>query len=574
VDEVLEMDSEGNFLEAHTRTAAAAIEEDNIEIQSTDDGAQQDEDAEIQQEVTDTDLASADTMDEAQIQSQIMEVDATEEPLAQREGGSILEDTGEGVDASAPEEPTPQIENGLDDTLDEEAMATDGEPEIVNESAVEQSDEAELSQLNQGEANETPAALDQEEESLFDAPENANADDATTISTIGDYAETGGPNADDATTVSTTVHNENAAEDPAVAAAATHGADGRCGECGEAIGSEDRRTVYKHKAYHPRCFTCYKCKLEKLSGLDGFYVNEGHKYCVDCYNKDVAERCSGCSEAILEGGVRHRSRPYHHKCFKCAACGATLGKTPFVQRDNELLCVVCYADKFAMKCSKCEATIQPGDQFLLVEEKRFHEGCLICAICEDQLADNPFVQDGERNVCVPCSKNGLKSYKLKESAAHAPGPANPAEMAHAAGTENPAEMANAAGLANPVEMANAAGTANPAEANSGEPSDSNCGCAASAGPQQSKNRNSASDSVPARDCCGAKDGIEEKGGEEAAGFSTAGIAAVGAAAVGVAAVATAVGVMATSSNYESNEEEDEAATEYEKIAAVDEKTDD
>ena len=69
-----------------------------------------------------------------------------------------------------------------------------------------------------------------------------------------------------------------------------------------------------------------------------------------------------------------------------------------------------------------------------------------------------------RNVCVPCSKNGLKSYKLKESAAHAPGPANPAEMAHAAGTENPAEMANAAGLANPVEMANAAGTANPAEA--------------------------------------------------------------------------------------------------------------
>ena len=141
-----------------------------------------------------------------------------------------------------------------------------------------------------------PAALDQEEESLFDAPENANADDATTISTIGDYAETGGPNADDATNVSTTVHNENAAEDPAVAAAATHGADGRCGECGEAIGSEDRRTVYKHKAYHPRCFTCYKCKLEKLSGLDGFYVNEGHKYCVDCYNKDVAERCSGCSE--------------------------------------------------------------------------------------------------------------------------------------------------------------------------------------------------------------------------------------------------------------------------------------
>ena len=104
--------------------------------------------------------------------------------------------------------------------------------------------------------------------------------------------------------------------------------------------------------------------------------------------------------------------------------------------------------------------------------------------------------------------------------------------------------------------------------NSGEPGDNNCGCAASADPPQSKNRNSASDSVPAQGCCGAEEGIEEEGGKEAAGLSTAGIAAVGAAAaVGVAAVAAAVGVMATNSNYE--EEEEEAATEYEKIAAVD-----
>ena len=142
------------------------------------------------------------------------------------------------------------------------------------------------------------AVLDQyEEESLFDAPENANADDAATISTIGDYDETAGTNPDDPTTISTTVHNENAAENQtAVAAAVTHGADGRCGECGEAIGSEDRRTVYRQKAYHPRCFTCHKCKLEKLSGLDGFYVNDGRKYCVDCYNNNVAERCTGCGE--------------------------------------------------------------------------------------------------------------------------------------------------------------------------------------------------------------------------------------------------------------------------------------
>ena len=103
--------------------------------------------------------------------------------------------------------------------------------------------------------------------------------------------------------------------------------------------------------------------------------------------------------------------------------------------------------------------------------------------------------------------------------------------------------------------------------NSGEPTGNNCGCAASVAAQESKNRNSASDSVPARDSCDAKDGIKEKGGDEAAGLSTAGIAAAGVAAVGVAAAATAIGFMATSSNYESTEEEEEAATKYENIVA-------
>jgi len=203
--------------------------------------------------------------------------------------------------------------------------------------------------------------------------------------------------------------------------------ENRSGECSEELGREDPRTIYKQQAYHPRCFTCFECKSEKLSGLNGFYVNGRRRYCVDCYNMHVAERCTNCNEAILEGGVRHRSRPFHHKCFKCAGCDAVLGKTPFVWRDQRTLCLPCYAEKFAEKCVKCSATIQPGEQYLQVEGKHFHDQCLVCDICQDQLLDNPFVQDGERNVCVNCSTNGFSSYKLKDSPATAENPATTEE---------------------------------------------------------------------------------------------------------------------------------------------------
>jgi len=205
--------------------------------------------------------------------------------------------------------------------------------------------------------------------------------------------------------------------EPLAEEANANASENRCGECGGELTREDQRTIYRQVAYHPKCFTCAECKSEKLSGLNGFYINGGKRYCVDCYNKNVAERCTSCSEAILEGGVRHRSRPFHHKCFKCAGCETVLGRTPFVFRDNKTLCLPCYTDKFAEKCSNCSKSIQPGEQYLQVEGKRFHEECLTCDICADQLQDHPFVQDGTRNVCVNCSTNGMTSYKEKGAAA-------------------------------------------------------------------------------------------------------------------------------------------------------------
>merc|ERR1719192_1762116 len=191
--------------------------------------------------------------------------------------------------------------------------------------------------------------------------------------------------------------------------------DNRCGECKVHITRDEQRTVYRDQVFHLACFFCYECRRPNLSGINGFFINGGRRFCLECFNKNVAEKCTNCQQAILEGGVRHRSMPYHHTCFKCAGCDIVLGKTPFVWRENRTLCLTCYTTKFAEKCSKCSSPIQPGEQYLQVENNRYHDRCLVCENCGKALNDNPFVQDGDRNVCIACSTN--KSTKDSIAAA-------------------------------------------------------------------------------------------------------------------------------------------------------------
>jgi len=379
--------------------------------------------------------------------------DLTEDGLTQNQVGgeeasaSISDEAESGQEGGSSE--SPRIEDLTEDGLTQNQVG--GE-----EASASISDEAESGQ--EGGSSESPRIEDLTEDGLTQnqvGGEEASAplsdgdqDNAQDSAVDREFASSSGSNELDETTANQAEDPTNQSVDTEISGEPANGnlpvptvneeggkagigsaktVENRCGECNEELGREDPRTIYKQTAYHPRCFTCFECKSEKLSGLNGFYVNGGRRYCVDCYNMHVAERCTNCNEAILEGGVRHRSRPFHHKCFKCAGCDAVLGKTPFVWRDQRTLCLPCYTEKFAEKCFKCSATIQPGEQYLQVEGKHFHDQCLVCDICQDQLLDNPFVQDGERNVCVNCSTNGFSSYKLKDSPATAENPATTEE---------------------------------------------------------------------------------------------------------------------------------------------------
>merc|ERR1711970_810902 len=112
---------------------------------------------------------------------------------------------------------------------------------------------------------------------------------------------------------------------------------GHCIECDKAINRGANLTEYKGFQYHTNCFVCQIC-AKNITGPQGFIndpVDAKKHYYHDCYEQNVAPRCHKCSKAIVggEGGVKHRSRPFHKLCFTCEGCEALLADVRFSVED-------------------------------------------------------------------------------------------------------------------------------------------------------------------------------------------------------------------------------------------------
>ena len=78
-------------------------------------------------------------------------------------------------------------------------------------------------------------------------------------------------------------------------------------------------------------------------------------FCPDCYESKFATRCDSCGN-IFKAGARkyeYRGRQWHENCFVCAECQQPIGAKSFIPRDNQTVCVPCYENKFAQRCTKC-----------------------------------------------------------------------------------------------------------------------------------------------------------------------------------------------------------------------------
>lgn len=49
----------------------------------------------------------------------------------------------------------------------------------------------------------------------------------------------------------------------------------------------------------------------------------------------------------------YKGKQWHEECFCCMICKEPIKNKSFIPRDEQVVCVPCYEDQFAQKCTKC-----------------------------------------------------------------------------------------------------------------------------------------------------------------------------------------------------------------------------
>lgn len=159
---------------------------------------------------------------------------------------------------------------------------------------------------------------------------------------------------------------------------------GVCVKCGERIVGETSGCTAMDRVYHIGCFACCVCAIN-LQGKP-FYPLDGKPYCEEDY-LNTLEKCSVCTEPILDRILRATGKPYHPACFTCVVCGKSLDGIPFtVDATNRIHCIEDFHKKFAPRCCVCKLPImpEPGQEEtirVVALDRSFHISCYKCEDC-------------------------------------------------------------------------------------------------------------------------------------------------------------------------------------------------
>ncbi|XP_059549593.1 thyroid receptor-interacting protein 6 isoform X2 [Myotis daubentonii] len=174
---------------------------------------------------------------------------------------------------------------------------------------------------------------------------------------------------------------------------------GRCGGCGEDVVGDGAGVVALDRVFHVGCFVCSTCRAQ-LRGQH-FYAVERRAYCESCYVATL-EKCSKCSQPILDRILRAMGKAYHPGCFTCVVCHRGLDGIPFtVDATSQIHCIEDFHRKFAPRCSVCGGAImpEPGQEEtvrIVALDRSFHIGCYKCEECGLLLSS-----EGECQGCYP-----------------------------------------------------------------------------------------------------------------------------------------------------------------------------
>ncbi|XP_069128903.1 testin-like isoform X1 [Argopecten irradians] len=166
-----------------------------------------------------------------------------------------------------------------------------------------------------------------------------------------------------------------------------------------------KKFEYRGKQWHEECFCCMVC-MQPIRNKS-FIPRDQEVVCVACYEDQFAQKCSKCSGVINKGGVAYKNQPWHKECFTCTNCNKELAKEKFTSRDEKPFCAGCYGDLFAKKCCRCCEAITGfgGTKFISFEDRNWHSDCFVCSKCEASMVGRGFLMNEGSVLCPDCGRS-------------------------------------------------------------------------------------------------------------------------------------------------------------------------
>ncbi|XP_050394162.1 prickle planar cell polarity protein 3-B isoform X3 [Patella vulgata] len=179
----------------------------------------------------------------------------------------------------------------------------------------------------------------------------------------------------------------------------------RCDGCNDPFRGGMKKFEYKGKQWHEQCFTCTVCN-QAISNKS-FIPRDEKVICVPCYEENFAQRCTKCSSVINKGGVTYKNTPFHKDCFTCTNCSKLLSGEKFTSKEEKPYCADCYGELFAKRCCQCTKPITGigGTKFISFEERHWHSECFNCAKCSGSMVGRGFLMNGESILCPECGRS-------------------------------------------------------------------------------------------------------------------------------------------------------------------------
>ncbi|CAI8057780.1 Actin-binding LIM protein 2 [Geodia barretti] len=112
-----------------------------------------------------------------------------------------------------------------------------------------------------------------------------------------------------------------------------------CDSCGANCTGEVLKVQDKH--FHIQCFTCKVCKRLLASG--GYFMKKGEYYCSGDYHSQYGTKCKTCGDFVEGRVVTALGNSYHPRCFTCDRCKNEIRSGTAVTYNDrqEILCQLC-----------------------------------------------------------------------------------------------------------------------------------------------------------------------------------------------------------------------------------------